>query len=135
MAAMPADVLFALASSGLTVIASLVFFVSVEAPPSERRSEVLRYCLPPVRACAPPPLPQVSCCFGLTLPTLVARLTLRPSGGEWLLTLTAVPLADAPAARIGPGTPAGFVNDLRWHGRAGVQSPTQRCWKVKPGRA
>lgn len=137
---MPADIFLVLASSGITLVASLMFFVAEEAPPAERpvdpRDE-LTFCVPPTRGprAQPPPLPPAAQTPSVELPALGGVLTLRPLGDEWLVTLDTVPLADAPAVQVRGVDGVGQVHDLRWHGRAGLERPVRRQWKQKPGRA
>jgi hypothetical protein len=140
---MPPDVLLALASSGLTLVASLMFLVSDDAPspegPVDPRS-LVGFCLPPTRGRAllqPPPLPaSPECTVSVRTPALEGVLTLKPQGDEWIVTLDYAPMADVPALALneqGEGT--GAVHDLRWHGKAGVARAVRRSWKQKPGQA
>jgi len=136
---MPPDIFLVLASSGLTLVASLMFFVSEEAAPIEApvdpRDEV-SFCVPPVRGAQPPPLPvNPSCSVDVSTPTIGGLLTLRPIGAEWLVTLESVPLADSPAVQVRGQDGTGAVHDLRWHGRAGLARPVRRQWRQKPGQA
>ena len=50
---MPPDVLLVLASSGITLVASLLFFVSEDTAPIERETPPVAFCLPP-RGSEPP---------------------------------------------------------------------------------
>lgn len=133
---MPPDVFLVLASSGITLVASLLFFVSHESPPRLEQGPPVTFCLPPTRK-SPPPLPVMpECAVDLSTPALHSVMTLKPMGDEWVVTLDTTPMADMPALQVredGDGT--GQVNDLRWHGRAGVARSTRRTWKQKPGRA
>ncbi len=131
---MPPDVLLVLASSGITFVASLMFFVSDETPPVERKAPELAFCLPPERAKSPPPLPLLpECAVSLTRNSV---MTLRPVGDEWVVTLDSTPMADVPALQVRDGKDVGgSVHDLRWHGSAGLAKATRRTWKQKPGRA
>ncbi|MEW6430483.1 MAG: hypothetical protein AB1730_03145 [Myxococcota bacterium] len=141
---MPPDVLLALASSGLTLVASLLFLVSDDAPiaegPEDPRQQV-GFCLPPSRGRAvgvrPPPLPSPpECAVAVRTAAVEGVLTLKPQGDEWLVTLDSVPMADVPALALnddGEGT--GAVHDLRWHGKAGVARAVRRSWKQRPGQA
>lgn len=138
---MPPDVFFALASSGITLVASLLFFVSDDRPPRQIAvGPALDFCLPPVRAGnvrpAPPPLPVTpECLVAVSTPALQGTMTFRPSGDEWSITWESVPLADSPAVSLEGGEIGGAVHDLRWSGRAGMLRPTHQTWKQKPGRA
>lgn len=135
---MPPDVLLVLASSGLTLVASLMFFVSDDVPPVDvvdPRSEVA-FCLPPrppKRLAVPPPLPTPAEC---AIPMLHGVMTLKPQGDEWVVTLDTVPMSDVPALQVREdGDGGGSVHDLRWHGRAGVARAVRHTWKQKPGQA
>jgi hypothetical protein len=134
---MPPDVLLVLASSGITLVASLMFFVSDELPPLEKPAPQLSFCVPPRRQVAPPPLPpQPECSVVVSTTALHGVMTLKPQGDEWVITLDTTPMADAPARQVRNDVVlAGPVNDLRWHERAGVPRATHRTWKQKPGRA
>jgi hypothetical protein len=141
---MPPDVFLALASSGLTLVASLMFFMSDEEAPPERPlspKDEVAFCDPPrrqLRAAAPPPLPrlaQEACIVDVSTPTVGGLLTLRPQGDTWLVTLESVPLADSPAVQVHGTDGVGTVHDLRWHGRAGLTRPVRRQWRQKPGQA
>ncbi len=128
---MPFDVFFAIASSGVSLIASMFWLVH---PPKLRLGDdgpEQTFCLPPVRhAHRPPPLPQTpECSVSLTS---TETLTLRATGDEWEVTLDSAPMADVPAMRA-DGT--GMVNDLRWNQRAGLPRAIRRVWKQKPARA
>ena len=133
---MPPDVFLVLASSGITLVASLLFFVSEDRPPAVRETASVAFCLPPSRK-APPPLPVMpECAVNLSTAALHSVMTLKPQGDEWVVTLDTCPVADMPALQVsadGEGT--GSVHDLRWHGKAGVARATRRTWKQKPGRA
>jgi hypothetical protein len=139
---MPPDVLLLLASSGLTLVASLMFLVSEERPPFEREDDPrlhVRFCLPPLRLQhGPPPLPaRADCAVNLSTAGLHSVLTMRPAVGndEWLVTLECAPVPDSPALQVRGSDGTGAVTDLRWHGRAGLAKPTRRQWRQKPGRA
>ncbi len=134
---MPPDVFLVLASSGLTLVASLLFFVSEDHPPSEKETPPVAFCLPPTRKKAPPPLPVMpECAVNLSNAVLHSVMTLKPQGDEWVVTLETVPMADMPALQVREdGDGVGSVHDLRWHGKAGVARATRRTWKQKPGRA
>lgn len=134
---MPPDVFLVLASSGLTLVASLLFFVSEDPPPSEKETPPVAFCLPPTRKKAPPPLPVMpECAVNLSNAVLHSVMTLKPQGDEWVVTLETVPMADMPALQVREdGDGVGSVHDLRWHGKAGVARATRRTWKQKPGRA
>lgn len=139
---MPPDVLLALASSGLTLVASLMFLVGdgpLEEAPDDPRNHVA-FCLPPARARPqprPPPLPSSpECTVSVRTPAVEGVLTLKPQGDEWVVTLDWAPMADVPALALNEhGKGAGAVHDLRWHGKAGVARPVRRTWKQKPGQA
>jgi hypothetical protein len=136
-APMPPDVLLVLASSGITLVASLLFFVSEDVAPKEALGPQVAFCLPPARKKAPPPLPVMpECAVDLSTSALHSVMTLKPQGDEWVVTLDTTPMADMPALQVrGDGDGVGQVNDLRWHGKAGVARATRRTWKQKPGRA
>ncbi len=134
---MPPDVFLVLASSGLTLVASLLFFVSEDVPPpdlDDARAWV-SFCLPPRRARArPPPLPPSrECEVAVSTGSFHGVMTLRPQGDDWVVTLETSPVDDAPTAQARKGE--GAVHDLRWHGEAGVVRSTKRSWRQKPGRA
>lgn len=135
-APMPPDVLLVLASSGITLVASLLFFVSEERPPQQVLGPPVNFCLPPSRK-APPPLPVMpECAVDLSNSSLHSVMTLKPIGDEWVVTLDTSPIKDVPALQVNEGGDGvGQVNDLRWHGKAGVARATHRTWKQKPGRA
>lgn len=137
---MPPDVLLALASSGLTLVASLMFLVSDDTPMPDAEDPLnqVAFCLPPQRARAqPPPLPaSPECAVPVRTAAVEGVLTLKLQGDEWLVTLDYAPMADVPALALdenGEGT--GAVHDLRWHGKAGVARAVRRSWKQKPGQA
>jgi hypothetical protein len=134
---MPPDVLLVLASSGITLVASLLFFVSDDRVPLERLGPLVGFCLPPSRKRSPPPLPHMpECAVDVSTPALHSVMTLKPQGDEWVITLETAPMTDVPALQIGAdGEGQGQVNDLRWHARAGVARATRRSWKQKPGWA
>lgn len=151
-APMPPDVLLMLASSGITLVASLMFFVSDDAPPAiadDPRNHVT-FCLPPLRqsvralpVAQPPPVPSLEptppplpeCKVDVSNPMLASVMTLKPaSNEEWVLTLECAPQADSAALQIRGKDGVGAVTDLRWHGKAGLARTTKRQWKMKPGR-
>lgn len=134
---MPPDVFLVLASSGITFVASLLFFVSDERPPREKPGVPVSFCLPPTRPHAPPPLPTApECAVDLSNDALHSVMTLKPQGEEWIVTLDTVPLSDMPALQVRDGKEGvGAVHDLRWHGKAGVARAMRRTWKQKPGQA
>ena len=134
---MPPDVFLVLASSGITLVASLLFFVSQDTAPLEQDTPPVGFCLPPMRKKAPPPLPVMpECAVNLSNAVLHSVMTLKPQGDEWVVTLDTIPMADMPALQVlGDGDGTGSVHDLRWHGRAGVARATRRTWKQKPGQA
>ena len=134
---MPPDVFLVLASSGLTFVASLMFFVSKDVAPVEKETAPVAFCLPPTRNKAPPPLPVMpECAVNLSNAVLHSVMTLKPHGDEWVVTLDTVPMADMPALQVREdGDGVGSVHDLRWHGKAGVARATRRTWKQKPGQA
>jgi hypothetical protein len=134
---MPPDVLLVLASSGITLVASLLFFVSEDVAPVEVPGAAVAFCLPPTRKKAPPPLPVMpECAVNLSNAALYSVMTLKPQGDEWVVTLDTAPMTDMPALQVGEhGEGVGQVNDLRWHGKAGLARATHRTWKQKPGRA
>ncbi|MFZ5440778.1 MAG: hypothetical protein ACOZQL_12275 [Myxococcota bacterium] len=134
---MPPDVFLVLASSGITFVASLLFFVSEERAPVEVQGPPVTFCLPPARKHVPPPLPAMpECAVDVSTQSLHGVLTLKPQGDEWVVTLDTAPMTDMPALQVrDDGEGVGTVSDLRWHGRAGVAKPTRRTWKQKPGRA
>lgn len=134
---MPPDVLLVLASSGITLVASLLFFVSEDREPVQIQGIPVQFCLPPKRPLAkPPPLPQpVECAVDVSTQSLHSVMTLKPQGDDWVMTLDMTPVCDTPAVRVEGSQGVGQVNDLRWNNRAGYVRPTQKQWKVKPGRA
>jgi len=135
---MPPDVFLLLASSGITLVASLLFLVSEERPPVERDDPRLwvDFCDPPLFLGRPPPLPKKQdCSVSVSTPTLNGLLTLRPSGDEWVVTLDTAPLNDSAAMQVRGNDGFGAVSDLRWHGRAGLAKPVRRTWRQKPGQA
>ncbi len=138
---MPPDVLLLLASSGLTLVASLMFFVSEEQAPTEiddPRFHV-RFCLPPLRLQGlPPPLPvRPDCAVNVSTAGLHSVLTMRPTSesDDWVVTLDCAPVPDSAALQVRGADGIGAVADLRWHGKAGLAKPTRRQWRQKPGRA
>jgi len=118
-------------------VASLLFFVSEDVAPKEQLGPQVAFCLPPARKKAPPPLPVMpECAVDLSTSALHSVMTLKPQGDEWVVTLDTTPMADMPALQVREdGDGVGQVNDLRWHGKAGVARATRRTWKQKPGRA
>jgi hypothetical protein len=134
---MPPDVFLVLASSGITFVASLLFFVSDELAPVEKQLPSVDFCLPPSRPHAPPPLPVMpECAVDVSTDALHSVMTFKPQGDEWVITLDTVPLADMPAMQVRDGKDGvGSVHDLRWHGKAGVARAVRRTWKQKPGQA
>ncbi len=134
---MPPDVLLVLASSGITLVASLLFFVSEDREPVQIQGIPVQFCLPPKRSRqAPPPLPvPFECAVDVSTQSLHSVMTLKPVGEDWVMTLDMEPMCDTPAVRVEGTHGVGQVNDLRWNDRAGYVRPTQRQWKVKPGRA
>lgn len=135
---MPPDVFLILASSGITLVASLLFFVSDDREPAQAASSLVHFCLPPKRPVLlrPPPLPTpIECAVDVSTQSLHSVMTLKPTGDEWVMTLDMVPVCDTPAVRVEGTHGTGQVNDLRWNDRAGYVRPTQRQWKIKPGRA
>jgi len=141
---MPPDVFLILASSGLTLVAALMFFVSEEPEPAEAPVDpktLVSFCLPPARkqrvSARPPPLPAaVECAVNVSTASIHGVMTLKPVGEEWVVTLDTAPVGDMPASQVHDEHDAyGAVHDLRWHGRAGVAKATTRTWKQKPGRA
>ncbi len=140
---MPPDVFLMLASSGITLVASLMFFVSEDAAPVAPRVDPknhVNFCLPPRRLRLqpqPPPLPRPLTPWCEVNFTETSVMTLKPSatGEDWELTLDVVPLPDAPAIQVEAGAPNTAVHDLRWFGRAGVPKAVRRTWRQKPGRA
>lgn len=133
---MPPDVFLVLASSGLTLVASLLFFVSDDTAPREQLGPPVAFCVPPVRP-RPPPLPAMpECSVDVSTRALHGVLTVRLQGDEWLVSLDTNPVADMPALQVREGQDGRLaVHDLRWHGRAGVARATRRTWKQKPGQA
>lgn len=134
---MPPEVLLVLASSGITLVASLLFFVSDEVAPIERTGPQLAFCLPPSRLVkSPPPLPVMpECSVDVSTSALQGTMTIKVQGDEWVVTLDTAPVADMPALQVNGTDGVGQVNDLRWHGKAGLARPMRRTWKQKPGRA
>lgn len=137
---MPPDVFLALASSGISLIASLMFLVTPparrEEPEDDPRFHV-PFLLPPTRAAVakPPPLPVRECLVGLGQSTLNAVMGIKLNGDDFVVTLETAPRADAPALQVTNGRGHGAVTDLRWHGKAGLARTTKSQWKLKPGRA
>lgn len=131
---MPPDVFLLLASSGLSLVASLMFFVSDDRPVSdEPKGPLMSFCLPPLR---PPPLPRSEACsVNVSTPQVAALLTLKPKGEDWELALECAPRGDAALVQVDGAEVGGVVSDLRWHQRAGVLKSSRKAWKVKPGRA
>ena len=136
---MPPDVFLMLASSGITLVASLLFLVSRESPPKEPFDDPrlwVNFCDPPLYLGRPPPLPKrQECSVSVSTPALHGQLTLRPSGDEWVVTLETAPLEDSAAMQVRGNDGFGAVSDLRWHGRAGLAKPVRRTWRQKPGQA
>ncbi len=139
---MPPDVLLLLASSGITLVASLMFFVSEDHAPVLEADDPrfhVRFCLPPLRMQGvPPPLPaRPDCAVNLSTAGLHSVLTMRPTAesDEWVVTLECAPVPDSAALQVRGNDGVGAVSDLRWHGRAGLAKPTKRQWRQKPGRA
>ena len=128
---MPPDILLMLASSGLTLVASLLFFVSEERPPRSRRSEPeVSFCLPPHRLNhrrRPPPLPANE---PVVVETEQGVVTLRLEGEVWVVSMPII-TADTPLRAQGTGR----IDDLRWHGQAGVARRISSQWKQRPGQA
>lgn len=137
---MPPDVFLALASSGISLIASLMFLVTPPArrdePEDDPRFHV-PFLLPPARArvARPPPLPVRECSVGLGLTTLHAVVGIKLNGDDFVVTLETAPRTDTPALQVTNGRGHGAVTDLRWHGKAGLARTTKSQWKLKPGRA
>ena len=119
---MPPDVFLMLASSSLTFVASLLFFVSPEPLPKPRIEEEVAFCAPPPRA-RPPPLPVAE---SIRVATTMGVMSLRPEGDSWVVTYEPNTLASETGAT---------VHDLRWHGTAAVPRPSRGKWKQKPGQA
>lgn len=134
---MPPDVFLVLASSGITLVASLLFFVSEDREPVQIQGIPVQFCLPPRRPLPlPPPLPvPLECAVDVSTVSLHSVMTLKPQGEEWVMTLDMIPVCDTPAVRVEGEHGVGQVNDLRWNNKAGYVRPTQRQWKVKPGQA
>jgi hypothetical protein len=134
---MPPDVFLALASSGISLIASLMFLV---VPPPRRPEPdddprfYVPFMLPPLRS-TPPPLPSRECRVDLSQPALHAVMELKLKGEEFEVTLHCAPRADAAALQVNGARGLGAVSDLRWHGKAGLARATQGKWKLKPGQA
>jgi hypothetical protein len=135
---MPPDVFLALASSGIYLIASLMFLVA----PSPRRPDPdddprfnVPFMLPP-SLMKPPPLPaRQECTVNVSQPALHAVMAFKMQGDEFVVTLHCAPRADAAALQVSDGRGSGAVSDLRWHGKAGLARATQGRWKLKPGQA
>jgi hypothetical protein len=127
---MPPDVFLVLASSGITLVASLLFFVSDDPEPVPLPEAPVSFCLPPKRFVrCPPPLPSPpACAIRWSTEVTSSVLTLKPEGDEWLLTLETKPLRDT-------------KDESRTHRHDGLIHQTGslrravRGWKVKPGRA
>ncbi len=135
---MPPDVFLILASSGITLVASLLFLVGEKSPRFVDDPRLyVQYCLPPQRLLAiPPPLPRApDCSVNFSTPGLQGVLNLRPVGAEWVVTLECQPLDDSAALQLRGKDGVGAVTDLRWHGKAGLARATRRQWKQKPGQA
>lgn len=81
---MPPDVLLVLASSGITLVASLLFFVSEDCEPVQIQGIPVQFCLPPKRPLAvPPPLPvPFECAVDVSTQSLHSVMTLKPQGGR-----------------------------------------------------
>src|SRR5436190_15062271 len=97
---MPPDVFLALASSGISLIASLMFLVTPpprrEEPEDDPRFHV-PFLLPPVRVAKPPPLPPArECMVDVSQSGLQAMMGFKLSGDEFVVTLECAPL---PVAR------------------------------------
>ena len=136
---MPPDVFLALASSGISLIASLMFLVvparRAREPYDDPRFHV-PFVLPPLRlAMKPPPLPVRECAVRIAQSSLDAVMGFKMLGNEFVVTLECAPRDDAPALQVSDGRGSGAVTDLRWHGRAGLARATRAQWKQKPGRA
>src|SRR4051812_30583428 len=104
---MPPDVFLLLASSGLTLVASLMFFVSEDRPPRAEDDDPrlhVRFCLPPLRLQhEPPPLPpRADCSVNLSTAGLQSVLSMRPSAetDEWVVTLECAPVPDSAALQV-----------------------------------
>ncbi len=136
---MPPDVFLALASSGISLIASLMFLVTPPPRPKEPEDDPrfhVPFLLPPVRAAKPPPLPPSrECSVDVSQTGLQAVMGFKLSGDEFVVTLECSPRPDAPALQVEGGRGHGAVTDLRWHGKAGLARATKQQWKLKPGRA
>jgi len=136
---MPPDVFLALASSGISLIASLMFLVTPPPKPKEEEDDPrlhVPFLLPPVRVHKPPPLPPArECTVDVSQSGLQAVMGFKLSGDEFVVTLECAPRPDAPALQVENGRGHGAVTDLRWHGKAGLARPTKQQWKLKPGRA
>jgi hypothetical protein len=151
---MPPDVFLVLASSGIAFVASLMFFVRDDPP--ERYVDDPRlwtsFSLPPLRASQqPPPLPRSprlpAEADGYGYQTQVGgtryrmRLSYQRENGQWQMDLDYEPLADSPALRIdetsegGALHGSGQVNDLRWHGKAGIARRAHARWSKPPADA
>ncbi|MBL8952777.1 MAG: hypothetical protein JNK82_18495 [Myxococcaceae bacterium] len=137
--AMPPDVFLALASSGISLIASLMFLVTPPLPAKEPDDDPrlhVPFLLPPARVAKPPPLPPArECTVDVSQSSLQAVMAFKLSGDEFVVTLECVPRPDAAALQVDGGRGHGAVNDLRWHGQAGLARSTKQQWKLKPGRA
>jgi hypothetical protein len=134
---MPPDVFLALASSGISLIASLMFLIT---PPPRRPDPEddprfhVPFMLPPALL-KPPPLPSRECTVNVSQASLQAVMQFKLHGDEFVVTLHCAPRADAAALQVTDGRGVGAVTDLRWHGKAGLARATQGQWKLKPGRA
>ncbi len=124
---MPPDVLLMLASSGITFIASLMFFVSPDGPPKEVPGPEVTFCAPPERG-VPPPLPVNGSANCLQTPG--GKISIHHIDGAWVFVTE--PQADSLAVTLNGNQ---RVSDVRWHGRAGLQRVSRKPWAQKPGRA
>lgn len=135
---MPVDVFLILASSGITLVASLLYLVDDRLPPEVPDDPRLHvpYCDPPLRV-RPPPLPRPRwAVVDLSTPSVQGIMTLKPTeSGEWLVTLECEPRGDSAALEELSGGTFGAVADVRLKGRAELAQPSKRSWKQKPARA
>jgi hypothetical protein len=120
---MPPDVFLALASSGITLVASYMYLI--QDPKREAEGPEVSFCGPPQQL--PPPLPSHKVQIQVSTQT---HLAMDFSGGEWTMTYTTTPFKDAVATSIGDSTVQ--VNDLRWHSQAGVSAERVERVKIKP---